>query len=151
MRVSDAFPSKYLSAKDLGGRVFQLPISGVQMEEIQDNDGKKHKPVIFFQGAQKGMILNKTNAESISMVLGDETNDWIGHKLELFVMKVQGPNGIVDGLRCRVILPQNAGGPAPVQRQPAPEIHAPLGHAPLVRATGPLPAGNSDLDDTVPF
>ena len=143
MRVSDAFASKYLSSNDLKGKTYTLTIAGIQMEELDGQGGKKLKPIIFFQGAQKGMVLNRTNAEAISMVLGDETNDWIGHKLELYVMRVQGPNGMTDGLRCRVILPQNAGGPAPVQRQPAPEIGRPNAALPAV--------GAAILDDSIPF
>lgn len=140
MKVSDVFASKYLSANDLKGRTYQLTIAGIQIEELDGQGGKKTKPVLFFQGAQKGMVLNRTNAEAISVVLGDETNDWIGHKLELFSMRVQGPNGMTDGLRCRVILPQNGHAPA----APAP-VAAPL--PPRALPGNPAPV----LDDDIPF
>lgn len=146
MKINEAFPSKYLSSKDLNGQTYQLPIASITQEEINDNGGKKLKPVVYFRGAQKGMILNRTNAEAISMVLGDETNDWIGHKLELFSMRVQGPNGMTDGLRCRVILPQAA----PVQRQSAPEIARAVA-GPLTQVGSGGLGGGDDLSDSIPF
>ena len=147
MKIAEAFPSKFLKSADLQGRTFTLPIASVQIEEIQGQGKTEHKPIIYFAGATKGMVLNRTNAEAISMVLGDETNDWIGHKLELFSMRVQGPNGMTDGLRCRVVLPQAA----PV-RQPAPEIARP-NQTPLgpVGGVATHAGGGNDLDDSIPF
>jgi len=143
MKVSDAFPSKFLSAKDLGGRSFKLQIARIVLEEIQDSNGTKSKPIIYFVGAQKGMVLNKTNADAISIVLGDETDQWLGHTLELFSMRVQGPQGMTDGLRCRVILPQVA---TPASRQPARELPPPV----IVPGAHPAQVSN-DLDDSIPF
>lgn len=140
MRINDAFPSQYLKSSDLNGKTFTLQISSVMIEEIQDKGKAVPKPILYFQGAQKGMVLNRTNAEAISMVLGDETNDWIGHKLELFTMRVQGPQGMTDGLRCRVVLPQQQATPA--QKAPAPEIGRP---------SPALPPVGTVLDDSIPF
>jgi hypothetical protein len=71
MRISSAFPSKYLKAADLQGRQVNVLMSHVETETIGDDD----RPVLYFQGKEKGLILNKTNANSISAVYGDDTED----------------------------------------------------------------------------
>lgn len=106
MKLSAAFPSKYLKADDLQGRSFNVQISHYAIEDVGTDDKPQQKPVIYFTNAQKGMVLNRTNGESIGVVLGDEMDAWRGHILELFPQRVQGPNGMVNAIRCRVVLPQ---------------------------------------------
>jgi hypothetical protein len=72
MRMSSAFPSNYLRAADLQGRNVTVTIDRVAMEDI----GGDHKPVLYFRGKEKGMVLNKTNGNNISAAYGDETDDW---------------------------------------------------------------------------
>lgn len=79
MRVSDAFPSEYIRAADLRDRNVTVMISHVQMKDIGDD----HKPVLFFQGKDKGLVLNKTNSNSIAAAFGDEMDDWQGKEIVL--------------------------------------------------------------------
>lgn len=95
MKVSDAFPSKYLKAEDIGKRRVVVTIDRVDMEDF--DDGKKL--IIFFQGKQKGMVLNKTNASNIAYLYGDETNGWPGKNVELFTMLVEFQGRQVPALR----------------------------------------------------
>ena len=128
MNLDNMFPSRnYLKAADVLGHTVKVSIKSVQMEEMPDG---KNKPVMYFEGKDKGLILNKINAETIGATLGKETGAWLGHELELRTEKVQGPNGITDGIRLRVL---SAAPPVPAaQPQPA------------VAATG-------DLNDDIPF
>lgn len=104
MRISEAFASKYVGAIDLHGREITVTISHVVTEELQNDRGPEYKPVIYFQGAAKGMILNKTNAATVSSVFGDETDAWAGRQLVLFTVKTQNRQGqMVDGIRCRCV------------------------------------------------
>lgn len=128
MMLDDAYPSKWLRAGDLGQKTHRLTISSMDMEVFQD--GSK-KPAVSFQGRQKGMILNKTNATTIAGSYGKDLMKWIGKDIEIFTMKIQGPSGLVDGIRVRI--PDGAG---PSADEPAPaQVNAP-------------PA---DLDDDIPF
>ena len=74
MRISDAYPSNYLKASDLQGRTVVVTIDHCDIEDI----GDERKPILYFQGKQKGMVLNKTNANNVSVLYGDDTDDWIG-------------------------------------------------------------------------
>lgn len=97
MKISQAFPSKYLSSHDLNGMEATLTISNVAMEVM----GQEQKPVVYFQEAGKGMVLNKTNANTIAQMYGDDTEGWLGKQIILFAMKVEMQGKLVDGLRCR--------------------------------------------------
>ena len=95
MKVSDAFPSKYLKAEDIGKRRVVVTIDRIEMEEF--DDGKKL--ILFFQGKQKGMVMNKTNSSNVAYLYGDETDDWTGKKIELFTMLVEFQGRQVPALR----------------------------------------------------
>ena len=114
MRVSEAYPSNYLKAADLQGRQVNVTIERYDMEDIGDG----HKPVLYFQGKEKGLVLNKTNANEIAFVYGDDMDEWIGKKIELFSMMVSFQGKMIPGLRVRV--PRYAGTPAPKPQQVAP-------------------------------
>jgi arabinogalactan endo-1,4-beta-galactosidase len=103
MRISSAFPSKYLKAADLQGRQVKALMSHVETETIGDDD----RPVLYFQGKEKGLILNKTNANSISAVYGDDTEDWRGGEIVLFETMVDFQGKTMAAIRCRVLAPKS--------------------------------------------
>lgn len=82
MRTSDAFPSAYIAAGDLQDREASVTIRDIQIEEIGKD--KDRKPVLYFKGKEKGLVLNKTNANTIESVYGDEMDDWIGAEIVLY-------------------------------------------------------------------
>lgn len=80
MRVSEAFPSKFLKAEDLRGRKVEVKIKNVEMEKIGDD----YKPVLYFSGKDKSLTLNKVNSLTIAKIIGtDEMDEWIGKKIVL--------------------------------------------------------------------
>ena len=98
MKISEEFPSQYLKAADLGGREIRVTMGRVEREEI----GTDKKLVLYFKGKDKGMVLNKTNANTIGDHYGDDTDDWYDQPLILFAIKTEYQGKPVDGLRCRV-------------------------------------------------
>lgn len=106
VNVNAAFPSKYIAAADLKNRRIVLTIDRVVVEVLGDHD---RKPVIYFQGGGKGMVLNKINAQTIAMLHGEETDNWSGLQIELFTQMVNNPQGqMVPGIRCVAIPPRGA-------------------------------------------
>ena len=144
MKLSEVFASDYLKAADLQGRSFQLVIDRCIMEDVGTAQKPDSKLCIYLRGAQKKFICNRTNAESISIVLGDETDNWRGHTLELFTMRVQGPNGMTDGIRCRVIVPQG-------QTVTAPKVAAKELPHPGLNQPGVTDSYSDDPSDPIPF
>lgn len=132
MKMSVAFPSKYIAAADLQGRQVDVEIERVEMEDIGDD----HKPVAYFVGKSKGLVLNKTNASVIADIYGDETDAWLGRVVTLFPTKVDYQGKRVDAVR--VMAPRNA---APLAAAP-PRQQTP---APSARNTADI------IDDQIPF
>ena len=79
--IYSEFPSSYLKAADLGRSRVHVIIDRLVMEDI----GGEMKPVLHFEGKDRGLVLNKTNANTIVEVAGtDEYLEWPGTHLRLF-------------------------------------------------------------------
>ena len=102
MKVGQAFPSKYLSAADLEGHARKVIISHYNIEEIGEEGDKREKPVLYFEGKKKALVLNVTNANMIAEVLGsDELDDWVNKEIELLPARVEFKGKIVDAIRVK--------------------------------------------------
>jgi arabinogalactan endo-1,4-beta-galactosidase len=134
MRIGAAFPSDYLKAADLSGQAVTVRMSHVTLADI----GGEHKPVLYFEGKQRGLVLNKTNANAISATYGDETEEWTGQPITLFEAMVDFQRRTVSAIRVRVPPRQRVDAPAP-QRQPQPVQQQANGN------------GYAELHDEVPF
>jgi len=96
------FPGKYVAAPELRGKDVTLTIKSVSMEELVRVGGKKdRKPVVMFNGARKGLVLNVTNANTIAAMYGPRTEDWVGKPVTLFPTKAKYGREIVDAIRIR--------------------------------------------------
>ena len=115
MDITGAFPSNYLKADDLQGQEVDVQIAGCNMTEL-DGD---HKPVINFVGKEKGMILNKTNATTISGLYGTDTDKWHGQWITLFAAQTTYGGKACMGLRVKLQAPNVGGAPQTATAPPA--------------------------------
>jgi hypothetical protein len=113
MNINDAFPSSYIKAADLQGRPVRVTVESCQLEDL---DGEQ-KPVLRFRGKQKGMVLNRVNAGTLSAALGDETAAWTGREIEIYPDQTMFQGRMVACLRLRV--PQQQQQPAMQPQQAA--------------------------------
>ena len=95
MNIGEAFPSAFLKAADLQGKTVKVTISEFELIEF-DNEGKK--PVIKFVGKDSGLVLNKTRANTLRGIFGDETDNWIGKELVLSTVKVPFQGKMTDSI-----------------------------------------------------
>jgi hypothetical protein len=106
MDIRNQFPSKYVRAAQIAGRpggTVRVTIKRLAVERMRARGGaSEEKPVLYFERAEKGMVLNRTNAEVIGGAYGWETGDWPGHVLELFVAEVEAFGELVDAIRVRI-------------------------------------------------
>jgi hypothetical protein len=103
MKVSEAFPSKYLSAADLNGNNVRVVMQNVELEKVGDD----MKPVLYFRGKTKGLALNKTNSKTIADTYGDEMDDWNGQELILFPIMTDFQGKQVEAIRVRAPMPKD--------------------------------------------
>jgi hypothetical protein len=118
-KVGDAFPSKWLKASDLGDARVVVTIENVEFHEI-GQDKKEKKPVLFFKGKSKGLVLNVTNARKIVKITGtEEMNDWHGWPIMLYTTEVEAFGEMTQALRVREA-PQRDGRPVAPPPPPPP-------------------------------
>jgi hypothetical protein len=84
----DKFPSKYIKVEDLNGRPLVVTVARVADELVgQDKDDKN---VVYFREITKGLVLNRTNGESIAELANSEdVDDWPGARLQLYPAKTK--------------------------------------------------------------
>lgn len=92
--------NKYLRAADLQGNRVVVTISDYTIEEMKSDEGNKKQVVLHFDGKEKVLGLNKTNAERIAAHVGSKNpDDWIGCKIKLYPSKTQFQGREVDCIR----------------------------------------------------
>jgi len=106
MNINESFPSQYLKAGDLQGHSVAVSIEKVGEETV----GEDLKPVVYFNGKDKGLVLNKTNAMTIAARYGPETEGWANAEIELYPDKTNFQGQMVDCLRVRLPAPPVAEG-----------------------------------------
>lgn len=102
MRTSEAFPSQYLKKEDVGDQRLVVTINRVEMEDVGQGEEQERKPVVYFDELEKGMVLNKGNAEAMTEAAGgdDEMDNWRGVRIVLYVDRnVMFAGKRVGGLR----------------------------------------------------
>lgn len=86
--LGQLFPSPWLKADDLHGRIVEVTIIAVTLQEfasnpMNQNSDKIWKAVLDF-GRSKNLILNKTQATAVSEIAGTETlTAWRGTRITL--------------------------------------------------------------------
>jgi hypothetical protein len=118
MDINSAFPSKFLKASDLNGRSSIVTMERVEIDKMQDGNAK---PVLYFAGKTKGLVLNKTNSNKIASMYGTNTEDWEGGQIEIFPAEVEFQGQMVKAIRVRAVnksrpaqrAPQTLGAPTP--------------------------------------
>jgi hypothetical protein len=98
MKISQAFPSDYLKAADLQGQAVTVTMSHVGLEKV----GNDQKPILYFQGKDRGLVLNVTNAKKIAEMYGDDTENWTGGKIVLYEAMVDFKGDTVAAIRVRL-------------------------------------------------
>lgn len=133
MKISQVFPSKYVAAADLNGKTVTLTIKAVTLEEmVTHKDERVKKPVVWFERATKGLVLNVTNAKIIAALYGDETNDWLGQRISIYPTRVKAFGQLQDAIRVREEVPA----------QPKPQAQA---------AQAEEPSGIDDDEDVADY
>lgn len=100
MNINQAFPSKYIKASDLKDQTHVVKISDVKVEEVGQN--KETKPVAYFEGKAKGMVLNKTNSRKIAQIAGSpETEDWVGVDVAIYPTETEFGGESVECIRIK--------------------------------------------------
>jgi hypothetical protein len=103
--INEAFPSAYLKASDLQNRTVLVTIERVEFEPVGPE--KKMKPILYFVGKEKGLVLNKTNANKIMQLTSSPvTEEWHGFQVAIYPTETSYQGDTVECIRVK---------PAPVR------------------------------------
>jgi hypothetical protein len=80
MDMRTVFPSRFLKPEDIADGEKLFTITNVMMEQIM----AEFKPVVYFRGQEKGLVLNRTNNTTLVSFFGHESKDWTGKDIILF-------------------------------------------------------------------
>lgn len=105
MKISQLFPSKYVKAADLNGKTVTLTIAKLVVEELGHGAERERKPVLYFQKASKGLVLNRTNAMTIASLYGDESDEWQGKRISIYPTRIRAFGTMQDTIRVREEIP----------------------------------------------
>lgn len=108
MKLTEAYPSAFLKADDLNGKQVRLTIEDVTLEEIGQGKDKEKKLIVSFVGKEKKLVLNKTNAKTISKLYGDETDGWIDKDIIIAAREVEFQGDMVWSIRVSLSKPTAA-------------------------------------------
>ncbi len=111
MNINDMYASSsnFLKAADLQGQTIPLIIKAIGSHVF--NEGKpdqKTQITLAFEGKEKLLGLNATNARAIASLLGDETNEWQGKQIKLYPTKTDFGGEMVACIRIVQDVPPEA-------------------------------------------
>lgn len=117
MKLDDIYTSNsnFLKAEDLQGKkpVLTIASADVVEKDYGDGQGPKKQVVLAFNGTDKVLGLNRTNANRIAELTGsDDSDDWVGRTIKLFVEQVTFQNKTVPAIRIFPELPEANNGAA---------------------------------------
>lgn len=80
----ELFPGRFLKAGLFNGKKVTLTIKDIDREELEGDEGKQIKALIFFEETPLALVACKTNGICIKAMFGSSLADWIGKKVTLF-------------------------------------------------------------------
>lgn len=114
-KTSEMITSKFLRKEDFDEDQV-VTIKDVSLEEMQGSGDTKW--VLFFNEVQKGLVLNTTTIRVLEAAFGNDSDDWRGKRVMIYVdPNVSFQGRVVGGLRLRT--PRKTGNGTP---KPAPKV-----------------------------
>ena len=103
MSIDDLYKSNssWIKADDLKGKSVKVIIEKVEVEEV----GGDHKAVVYFEGKEKSLVLNATNARCLSAGFGDDEQKWRGNEIIMFPTTTEYSGKTVPCIRVRIDAP----------------------------------------------
>ena len=98
MKVSDSFPTRFVSAIDLEKAKASTPFT---IKELKTEEAihpktreKSNVLVVYFQNATKGHRLRKSEHQNLVKKFGDDVTGWIGQTISLKSVSTQVGDGV---------------------------------------------------------
>lgn len=102
MKIGDMIESKYLKQSDVDDETV-VTIHGLKKVNVaRDDEDPEYRWTVKFTEFAKPMVLNVTNLKRLAKALGDDTEDWLGKQVIVYVdPDIEFGGNIVGGLRIK--------------------------------------------------
>ena len=98
--------SEYLGAYSLNGKDLNIKFISVGQEKVIGDKGKQEMCLVARLENEKPIIINKTNARTITKILGTPyLDEWVGKSVTVFATTTSVGGEVVECLRVRSVLP----------------------------------------------
>jgi hypothetical protein len=104
--LDELFPSNYLRAVDIQGEQI-FTIKNIAVENLKNRETQKDEPkaILYFEEAEKGIVLNKTNKNTLESMYGNVIADLIGKRIILHTPDVEGFGKVAPAIRIKAQRP----------------------------------------------
>jgi hypothetical protein len=133
------YDKDFIGAWDLADGDMTITITKCVGGSLTAPGGRKSKkPVVYFEGSEKGFALNATNGKTIAALYGNHVEQWAGKRITLYKSMTRSPqgDGDVECIRVRPTAPHTGG------KRSAPKTESPpeSAGAATPSAEGPPPS-----------
>lgn len=136
MKLDDMFESKYLKQSDVDGEVIVTCVGVKRANMAREGDEPEYRWIVKWAEYDKPMVINATNIKRLFKYLGNDTDEWKGGKVVLYVdPDIEFGGKVVGGLR--------------VKQASAKPAHKPAAK-PVRESENPAPS-DDDFADDIPF
>lgn len=99
----------FIFAFDLNGKEVTVTISRVEAGTLNGSSGRKaKKPIVYFEGKEKGLALNATNCKTVAKLYGNYTEKWIGKQITIYPTTTDMAGETVECIRVRPTVSKQA-------------------------------------------
>jgi hypothetical protein len=99
LSFDELFPGKYIKAGEFQGKAVTLTIRAVEREMLSNGTGgEEGAAIVSFAETDKQFVMNKTNGVCFRALFGDDTGEWLGHRVTLHAVKDE--SGLSESGQC---------------------------------------------------
>jgi hypothetical protein len=104
--LDELFPSKYLRASDIQGeQIFTIKEITIESLKNRETEKDEQKAILYFEESEKGIVLNKTNKNTLKALYGEAIADIIGKRVTLHTPDVEGFGKVAPAIRIKAQRP----------------------------------------------
>lgn len=104
MKIGDMIESKYLKQSDVDDETVVTVQALKKVNVARDDEDPDYKWTVKFHEFPKPMVVNVTNLKRLAKALGDDTDDWLGNSVVLYVdPDIEFGGNVVGGLRIKAV------------------------------------------------
>lgn len=93
------YPGRFLKSGELLGKKRTVTIDDIEIDELENEKGKKVQGIIHLKETEKQIVLNKTNGLCLRGMFGRKLSEWKGKRITIFQDQVRFGADTVDAIR----------------------------------------------------